>query len=48
MNRSLTRRKFILAASSLGSLIMTHPLNVFAQKTGEGLEVLRPHDKHAG
>jgi len=45
MNMSFTRRKFILAASSLGSLIMTNPLNVFAQAVEDGSEILRPHDK---
>lgn len=45
MKWSFTRRKFILAVSSLGSLMMANPLNVFAQAGGEGSAVLRPQDK---
>lgn len=37
-----------MAASSLGSLILTNPLNVFAQAGGEGSAVFRSHDKQSG
>jgi hypothetical protein len=36
-----------VAASSLGSLMMANPLNVFAQAPGEGPEPLRPQIKPA-
>lgn len=47
MKRSFSRRKFMLAASSLGPLMMTNPLKVFAQAGGESSAVLHPQNKPA-